>query len=106
MPGDSIGHYLNSRSSGSETLTSNLTFNKATTKSSTFASVSDTARTSTNETKSVKSSVPVAKPRSVYSDTKPEKDRFSPPRSYPLATKSHVDTPNSYPMVPVGNGGE
>ena len=104
---NSIGHYLNSRSSGSDTLTSNLTFNKPTAKSSTFTSVSDTARTSsTFESKSVKASVPVAKPRSVYSEAKQETNRSSPHRSYPLATKSNLDTPTSYPVVTVGNGGE
>ena len=108
MPGttsNSIGHYLNSRSSGSDTLTSNLTFNKSTAKSSTFTSVSDTARTSTSESKGVKASVPVAKPRSVYSEAKQETARSSPPRSYPLATNCNLDTPTSYPVV-VGNGGE
>ena len=102
---NSIGHYLSSRS-GSSSLTSNLTFNKSTAKSSTFTSVSDTARSSTSESKGVKASVPVAKPRSVYTEAKQETTRSSPPRSYPLATKSNLDTPDSYPVVTVGNGGE
>ena len=89
-PSNQIGHYLNSRSSGSDTLTSNLTFTKPTVKSSTFAS---------------KDEKPVAKPRSVYSEANQENSRSSPP-SYPLTTTNNLDTSTSYPIVTVGNGGE
>ena len=101
-----IGHYLNSRSSGSDTLTSNLTFTKPTVKSSVFASVEEkTSVKSTNVSKDVKTSLPVAKPRSVYKEKNQDNDRSSPP-SYPLTTSNHVDTSNSYPIVTVGIGGE
>ena len=101
-----IGHYLNSRSSGSDTLTSNLTFTKPTVKSSAFASVDEkTSVKSTNISKNVKTSPPVAKPRSVYNEKNQDNDRSSPP-SYPLTTSNNVDTSNSYPIVTVGNGGE
>ena len=109
MPGaasDSIGHFLASRSYGNDTLTSNLSMTKSTAKTSTFSTVSDkNQRSSTIESKDVISSVPVAKPRSVYKETPRENDRSSPP-SYPLATKNSSDSPSSYPIVTVGNGGE
>ena len=83
MPGAAstqIGHYLNSRS-GSETITSNLTFTKPAPK-------------------------PVAKPRSVYKDTNKETADSSPSK-FPLATRDTPDATNAYPVATVvGNGGE
>ena len=83
MPGAAstqIGHYLNSRS-GSETITSNLTFTKPAPK-------------------------PVAKPRSVYNDTNKEIPDSSPPK-FPLATRDTPDASTAYPVATVvGNGGE
>ena len=115
MPGEtptnaanSIGHYLNSRSATSDTLTSNLTFTKISTKSSAFNTLSES---SDDQRKEVKSSyTPVAKPRSVYKDTIKEKSKSPPPISYPLTKTDAVDNSSSYQpngqIVTVGNGGE
>ena len=134
MPGESgnsIGHYLASRGASSD-ISSNLTLTKPATKSSTYSSVNDTTKksstfsrdvssstfSSVNDTtkksstfsRDVSSSTPVAKPRSVYTEPKPEPTRSSPPPSYPLATKSSFDSSEvnlvSHPIVTVGNGGE
>ena len=112
--GNSIGHYLASRGASSD-ISSNLTLTKTATKSSTFSSVSDSTKKSSTFSRDVLSSTPVAKPRSVYTEPKPEPirsspPRSSPPRSYPLATKNNFDSAEvnivSHPIVAVGNGGE
>jgi len=109
MPGaasNSIGHFLASRSYGNDTITSNLSISKSTAKTSTFSAVSDTEKKlSTIESKDVISSVPVAKPRSVYKETNREDNSSSPP-TYPIAAKNNSESSSAYPIVTVGNGGE
>ena len=143
---NSIGHYLASRG-GTSDISSNLTLSKPATKPSTFSSFNDTstaakssAFSSVNNTSTatasstfssynsttkkssaisnnISTSTPVAKPRSVYNepkpdynDLKPEPIRSSPPRSYPVAKRSSIDSSEvnlvSHPIVTVGNGGE
>jgi len=129
MPGESansIGHYLASRGASSD-ISSNLTLSKPATKPSNFSSsINDTSTTtkssafsssfnattkkSSTFSNEISSSTPIAKPRSVYNETKQEPTRSSPPRSYPVATKNNFDSSEvnivSHPIVTVGNGGE
>ena len=136
---NSIGHYLASRGGNSD-ISSNLTlskpaakpsnlssFNDTSTaaKSSTFSSVNNTSSATASSTFSsynsttkkssaisnnISTSTPIAKPRSVYNETKPEPTRSSPPRSYPVAKRGSIDSTEvnlvSHPIVTVGNGGE